>query len=191
MLSGNFFLGAAFGGLASVQLAAGIPTTSPSCKGTVATFDDIKVEDPTGPTTAVGDSKGLRFQAINVDSVSRSAASGVLPQSGTQLGAFGLTSQLSQGDSDLCRSPATQEFLVALPAACEINLTAFDTNNQQVASQALTFQPKALLSQMNFVQFDSKKFSNLGRIVFTFKSLVDKATVAGLLDDLSFTACPK
>ncbi|KAL8798048.1 MAG: hypothetical protein Q9182_007001 [Xanthomendoza sp. 2 TL-2023] len=208
MLGRSFLLGAVYAGLASVQLAAGVPTTSPSCsRQPIADFEDIKVMNPVSPTTVVGYYRGLNFQGINVGTFSRASSTGVISHSGTQRGVFGLTSQADQGTIQISIPPtsksfsltslyyatvgATQEGVVTLPAPGEITVKAYDPKGNFVGEKTLTYRPMAPLSQMIFAEFEAAKFGNLGKVVFSFKSLVAKALIAGLIDDLTFSICPK
>lgn len=173
----------------------------------LATFDDIKALPGASELSPIGVYKGLQYRSLDtlVQGLLGQTITGVVPHSGDQVAANGVTDNLLTGSGPAFIPAAgnkaldleslyfgcvvnSAESVVGVPTECTVAFTAYEVG-QTVAYQTINqqFNPENLLrSEMTKVVFP-KTWCKMGKIEIAVVQAAATSALTGLLiDDVKY-----
>jgi hypothetical protein len=182
-------------------IAQAIPTPVALTAGTtvLATFDDLASLPGVSELNPVGNYKGLNWKSLDVLQAGVAGINAVLPQSGINVAANGVTNTLSSGGISITAQSVksfdlqyayfgcvvnTAETLASIPQACTVAFSGYKKGQSKVFKTVnQQFDPtNAVISRMAKANFGSA-FAGLDRVDVAVVGGVTPSTLTGLLID--------
>lgn len=190
---------AALGLLSAATQATPVPASSASSNTVLATFDDLPSLPGVSQLNPVGNYKGLNWNALDVLQAGVLGINAVLPQSGINVAANGVTDTLLAGGISITAQSVksfdleyayfgcvvnTLETAASVPQACTVAFSGYKKGSNKVFKTVnQQFNPtNALISKMTKATFDSA-FKGLDRVDVAVVGGVTPSALTGLLID--------
>lgn len=186
--------------LAAAVQANPVPAAAPFGTSVLATFDDLPSVPGVSELNPVGNYKGLNWKALDVLQAGVGGINAVLPQSGKNVAANGITSTILQGGGISITAQSVKSFdleyayfgcvvntvetAASIPQACTVAFSGYKKGQSKVFKTVnQQFNPtNPLISKMSKAAFDSA-FAGLDRVDVAVVGGITPSTLTGLLID--------
>lgn len=203
------FILAALGMLAAAVQANPVPAAAAAGTSVLATFDDRASLIGVSELNPVRNYKGLNWRALDILQAGVLGINAVLPQSGKNVAANGVTSTVLQGGGISITAQSVKSFdleyayfgcvvntvetAASVPQACTVAFSGYKKGQSKVFKTVnQSFDPtNPLISKMTKASFDSA-FKGLDRVDVAVVAGVTPSTLTGLLiDNVKYTTYSK